>query len=732
MKQLTYRVEGVDCPHCAAKIERSIESLDGVKQARLDYLGGRLQVQCEQSDGLCARAQEAARQIEPSAVIKEPDGDKSQESEPDKPGARDAEPVSRTRRDILRIAAAGLLMAAGIAFQKLGVPAAALTVLVLSAAVSGCNVFTNALRSVVFHPLRALRSGEFFDENLLMSVAAIGAFCIGSWEEGAAVLFLYKLGEALESYASERSRRSVSSLLALRPDTANLVTPHGLRKIDPRTVAVEQTIAILPGERTPLDCVILEGRTLVDTSALTGEPVPRPAGPGDTLLAGYINKDGMVKARVRKAFGDSTVERIIELVRSAGANKAKAERFITRFARVYTPIVTGSALLLAVLPPLLFHQPFSGWVYRALVFLVVSCPCALVISVPLGFFAGIGAASMNGVLVKGGNYLEALGRLEAVVFDKTGTLTRGVFELSKVIPAPDTGVSAQELLRLAASAELRSHHPIAASLRMAAGGMPLSEPSAVEEPAGLGIIAVVDGHRLAVGNEKLMRLEGAMTASSAEAADAGATVAHAARDGVYLGRLLIADAVRPDAAAAVSGLKELGVHRFAMLTGDASAPARAVARQAGIEEVRAGLMPDGKLDAFRTLTAGLKGTSAFVGDGINDAPVLAGADIGIAMGGAGSDAAVEAADVVVMNDSPSRVVTAVKIARSVRRVVGANIVFALIVKAVVLTLGALGLAGIWQALFADTGVMLLAVLNSMRVLAGHRRFAPPETIPSNG
>lgn len=702
----TFLIEGLDCPSCAAKVERRLAELNGVSEAKVDYLGGKIQLQAEESavSGLFETVKNAVRDVEPGVKISDTKAAKPNEKDKGRWHLDDA----------ARLIVGGLLFAAGFAAEKLGAPLAATGVLFgLCVLITGGDVFYKAARNIV--------RLEVFDETLLMSIATVGAFSIGSFGEGAAVMFLYSLGEWLQELAAGRSKRSIKALLELRPDYANLTTPDGLRRVDPKDVRPGELIAILPGEKVPLDSLVVEGRTFVDTAGLTGEPVPRSAAPGDTVLAGYINRDGMITARVQKAFGESTVARVIDMMENASSHKARAENFITKFARWYTPFVTGAALLLAVIPPLAFAQPFFPWLYRAMVFLVVSCPCALVISVPLGFFAGIGAASFNGVLVRGGNYLEALGHLDTVVFDKTGTLTKGVFEVTRLQPAPGSGITEQELLRTAATAETLSRHPIAVSIVAAAGENAPAQQDVRDfhELAGYGVTAVYDGHSIAAGNEKLMRQQGL---SPAEAGDAG-TVVHVARDGVYLGCLVISDIIRSDAASTVSGLRALGVSRFAMLTGDSRAAAEHVAKQAGISRVEAGLLPGQKVEAFRSIAQGTRGTTAFVGDGINDAPVLAGADIGIAMGGAGSDAAVEAADIVVMNDEPSRVVTAVKIARYVRRIVGLNIVLALVVKFAVLILGALGLATIWEAVFADTGVMLLAVLNSMRVLVFRKRFA---------
>ena len=623
-------------------------------------------------------------------------------------------------RELIRLVAAALLYASGIAAVSLHAGhLVILSLFVISLLTAGGTVYRRAF----LHIFR----GRVFDENLLMTIASVSAFAIGQYEEGVAVMLFYQVGEYLQGLATRRSRRSISELMDLRPDTAYVRTENGVRTIPPEQVSVGAVIEIRPGDKVPLDGEILEGRALMDTSGLTGEPVPREVGPGDRVTGGFINTDGLLAVRVDRAFGESTVARIIDMIEHAGSKKARAENFITKFARVYTPLVTAGALLLALVPPLLFARPAAPWIYRAIVFLVVSCPCALVVSVPLGFFAGIGAASFNGVLVKGGNYLERLGEVDTVVFDKTGTLTRGVFEVSRLLPAgPD--VSPDRLLAAAAFAESFSRHPIARSIREACGDAPDAEGAGADgaevqgtEVPGMGVVAQCSGRVVAAGNARLMEREGVPFA----ACDEEGTVVYVAENGRYLGAVVISDQVKEDAAAALDALRALGIRRIAMLTGDRERAARAVASQLRIGEVHAGLLPDRKVAEFEKIAAGSAGAAAFVGDGINDAPVLAGADIGIAMGGAGSDAAVEAADVVIMNDHPGKLATAVRIARYVRGIVRQNIVLALGVKMVVLLLGALGLTGIWEAVFADTGVMLLAVLNSMRVLLHRRRFASP-------
>ncbi len=570
---------------------------------------------------------------------------------------------------------------------------------------------------VLFRAVRNILHGQVFDENFLMVVATIGAFCIGEYPEAVLVMVFYQVGEWFQSYAVGRSRASIASLMDIRPDHANVETADGLRQVDPEEVAVGDVIVIKAGERIPLDGVVLEGRTTVNTAALTGESLPRETGPGDTVISGCINIGGLLRVEVSKPYGESTVAKILDLVENSSSKKAKAENFITRFARVYTPLVVIAAVLLAVLPPLLFQGGWSEWIQRALIFLVISCPCALVISIPLGFFGGIGGASRRGILVKGSNYLEALSRAEIVVFDKTGTLTRGTFSVTAV--HPDV-VPEERLLEFAALAESYSDHPISRSLREAYHKeIDSARVSDVEEIPGHGVTARVDGRFVAAGNGKLMDRIGVPYRDCHRIG----TIVHVAVDGSYAGHIVIADEVKPDAAEAVAALKRQGVRKTVMLTGDQPAVGESVAKILGIDEVHAGLLPADKVEHVEQLLKEKsgRGTLAFVGDGINDAPVLSRADIGIAMGGLGSDAAIEAADVVLMDDKPSKIADAIRISRKTRRIVQQNIVFALGVKLLVLVLGACGYATMWEAVFADVGVSVLAILNAMRALRTEKK-----------
>ena len=569
---------------------------------------------------------------------------------------------------------------------------------------------------VLWRAARNISHGQVFDENFLMALATLGAFCIGEYPEAVFVMLFYQVGELFQSYAVGKSRQSITALMDIRPDYANIERGGELVQVDPDEVSVGDTIVIKAGERVPLDGVVLEGKSTLDTAALTGESLPREAEPGDDVISGCVNLSGLLKVRVTKAFEESTVAKILDLVENSSSKKARAENFITKFARYYTPAVVIGAVLLAVIPSLVTGQ-WGVWVHRALIFLVISCPCALVISIPLSFFGGIGGASARGILVKGGNYLELLAQTETVVFDKTGTLTRGVFELSALHPAPG---AEERLLELAALAESYSDHPISRSLREAYGKeIDAGRVTDVEEIAGHGVRAEVDGVPVAVGNDKLMERVGVEWHPCHRV---GTTV-HVASEGRYLGHIVISDEVKEDAVQAISALKAMGVRKTVMLTGDTRAVGEDVAARLGLDEVHTQLLPAGKVERVEALLKEKtgRGKLAFVGDGINDAPVLSRADLGIAMGGLGSDAAIEAADIVLMDDKPSKIAAAIRISKQTLRIVRQNIVFALGVKLLVLALGALGMANMWEAVFADVGVSVIAILNAMRALrAGDR------------
>ena len=570
---------------------------------------------------------------------------------------------------------------------------------------------------VVKRAVGNIGKGQVFDENFLMTIATVGAFFVGEYPEAVAVMLFYQVGELFQSYAVNRSRKNITELMDIRPDFANVRRDGVEEQVDPDEVAVGETIVVKPGERIPLDGVITKGNSSLDTMALTGESVPREVLCGEEVISGCINLTGVLEVQVSKPFGESTVSKILDLVENASSKKAEAENFITKFARYYTPIVVLCAAVLAVIPPLLLGG-WSTWIYRGLTFLVVSCPCAVVISVPLSFFGGLGGASKAGVLIKGSNYLEALAEAEIVVMDKTGTLTKGTFKVTEVKPASENGaevISGEKLLELTAYAESYSNHPISLSIQKAYGKeLDKNRLESTEELAGHGVHAVIDGFDIYAGNEKLMRQQ---KISFTNAAQIG-TIVHVAKNDQYLGYILIADEIKEDAAECIRGLKAEGVNRVIMLTGDRKETADYVASQIGLTEVHSELLPGDKVDEVEKIIASKssKGRLVFVGDGINDAPVLARADIGIAMGGLGSDAAIEAADVVIMTDEPSKIAAAMRISRKTLGIVKQNIVFALGVKILVLILAAFGIANMWLAVFADVGVAVIAILNAMRAM----------------
>ena len=568
---------------------------------------------------------------------------------------------------------------------------------------------------IVFNAVRNVFHGEIFDENFLMAVATIGAFATGQYPEAVAVMLFYQVGEMFQDIALDRSRKSISSLMDIRPDYANLDDGNGgFTQVAPDAVPAGSIIVVKPGEKIPLDGVVVSGTSSLDTAALTGESLPREVGTDSQVLSGSLNMTGLLKIRTSGTYGESTVARILDLVENADTGKAKTEKFITRFAKYYTPAVVGAAVLLAILPSLIDGQ-WLTWLNRALIFLVISCPCALVVSIPLTFFAGIGGASRRGILIKGSNWLEALSRLGTVVFDKTGTLTKGDFNVTAVIPF--NGCESADLLALAASAEVYSDHPVAVALRKACGReIVRTNVSATENFAGEGISANVGGRSVLAGNDKLMLRFGV----NAAVTDQSGTIVHVAADGKYLGYIIISDTVKPQSASAVTDLRREGISKIVMLTGDRKAAADAVAGQVGVDEVHAGLLPVDKVQHVESLLSAEPSAKrlAFVGDGINDAPVLKIADVGISMGAAGSDAAIEASDVVLMDDNPHKVAEAVAVARRTMRIVRQNIIFAIGVKLLFLLLAALGIANMWEAVFADVGVTVIAVLNALRAMRG--------------
>ena len=611
------------------------------------------------------------------------------------------------KKRTIRLAVGAVVYAIGMAltvFAKLPT-LAELAFLIVAYVILGWDVVWQAVKNIT--------RGQVFDEHFLMSVSTIGAFAIGEYPEAVAVMLFYQVGEFFQSLAVKRSRKSISDLMDIRPDSATVKRNGVLQVVSPESVAVGEIIVVKPGEKIPLDGIVVDGESMLDTKALTGESVPRSIRKGDEALSGCINQSGLLTLKVTKSFGESTVSKITDLVENAFARKAPTENFITTFARYYTPVVVGMAAVLAIIPPLVLGGGWSEWLRRGFVFLIVSCPCALVISIPLTFFGGIGAASKRGVLVKGSNYLEALNKVSVVVFDKTGTLTKGVFEVANIIPA--AGYQKEQVLEYAAQAESYSNHPIAKSI-LATYGKPIDQKqfSDFEEISGHGISVMVQGKKVLAGNSKLMESEKIAYA----ACDAAGTKFYVAADGSYVGCILIADEVKPDSKCAIAELKKIGVEKTVMLTGDDERIGKSVADELGLDAYYAQLLPDQKVEKLEMLDKQKRQGSklAFVGDGINDAPVLARADVGIAMGGLGSDAAIEAADVVLMTDEPSKLVEAIDVAKATKRIVMQNIVIALGIKSVFLVLGALGMAGMWEAVFGDVGVTIIAVLNAMRIL----------------
>lgn len=705
-------IEGLDCPNCAAKVERKINTLEGIKEANVDFLGKKIVVLADEisENELVELIQTEVDKIEDGVKVFVP---KVQAGE----SSSEEEDTGKIKKKLL---IGGILFVLGIFVPKtLFIPK--LAVFLVSYLVIGGDVLLSAFKNIL--------NGQVFDENFLMAIATIGAFAIGEYPEGVAVMLFYQLGELLQGIAVNNSRKSIVSLMDIRPDYANIKVGEGIKKVSPEEIKVGEIIVVKPGEKVPLDGKIVKGVSTFDTSALTGESLPREAKAGDDVLSGFINKNGLIEIQVAKIFSESTVSKILYLMENAGSKKSKTENFITKFARYYTPVVVITALIVAIFPPLLIQgATFSDWIYRALIFLVVSCPCALVISIPLGFFGGIGGASRHGILIKGTNYLEVLNNLESVVMDKTGTLTKGIFKVTEVnvknnIKINDfennkTELTKPLLLKYAAHIEKFSNHPIAQSIvaeyENSVSKVDENVVKDFEEISGFGIKVNINNHQFLAGNSKLMNLEN-ITFDKKE--NLG-TAIYLAADGKYIGNILISDEVKEDSARAIKGMKENGVKEIVMLTGDNEAIGKNIAEKLGIDKVFTELLPNEKVEKLEEIykTKSEKGKVAFVGDGINDAPVLARADLGIAMGGAGSDAAIEAADVVIMNDEPSKIVTAIKIAKKTKEIVWQNITVAFAIKIVVMALGLFGDATMWEAVFADVGVALLAVLNATRVL----------------
>ncbi len=729
-KQIKLNITGLDCANCAAKVERKINEMKEVTEATIDFLNKKLILTSDEESPhtLITSVQKVIDSIENGVTISpvssnittnnihghhnHTHGHLHGHAHDHSHSHSHDHGTDELKKLIGKIIIGGILFIGGFIIPENSHLLRFITFFA-SYVVIGGDVLTSAFKNIL--------KGQIFDENFLMSIATVGAFAIGEYPEGVAVMLFYQLGELFQGIAVNRSRNSIADLMDIRPDYANLKTGNDIEKVSPDSVKIGDFIVVKPGEKVPLDGEVVEGHSAFDTSALTGESLPREISPGENVLSGFINRTSLITVKVTKLFSESTVAKILDLVENSTAKKSRTENFITKFARYYTPVVVILALLIAILPPFIIPGVlFKDSLYRALIFLVVSCPCALVISIPLGFFGGIGSASRHGILIKGANYLEALNNVDTVVMDKTGTLTKGVFKVTEINVNNNisNGISEDELLKLAAHAESFSTHPIAQSIVRAyeekGNTIDKSLLNNFEEKSGYGIKVNIDGQSVTAGNYRLMELE---NITIDEKKDLG-TVVYVATDGNYIGNILIADEIKKDAEKAVSGMKENGVKNIVMLTGDTKAIGESTANRLNIDKVYTELLPDQKVEKLEEIFKEKSDDRkvVFVGDGINDAPVLARADIGIAMGGLGSDAAIEASDVVIMNDEPSKIVTALKIARSTRAIVWQNIFFAAAVKIIVLILGAGGLATMWEAVFADVGVALLAVLNAMRII----------------
>ena len=689
-------LEGLDCANCALKIENGIKGIDGINNATVNFSNKTMMIESDwDKNAIIDMVREAVMKLEPGVTVLDKDGEEVQDT-----GIMKKDLLRRWIRLIFGIIPFIIALLVESTFPI------KFTLFLVSYFAIGVDVLKKAVNNIT--------KGQIFDENFLMAIATIGAFIIGEYPEGVAVLLFYQIGELFQDMAVHRSRKSIANLMDIRPDFANLKKGEQVIKVSPTEVKPGDVIVVRPGEKVPMDGYIIEGQSTMDTSALTGESIPRDVKVGDEVLGGFINTNGLLWIEVSKPFGESTVSKILDLVENAGSKKAPTENFITRFARYYTPFVVFLALAMAVIPPLVMpSESFSDWIYRALIFLVISCPCALVISIPLSFFGGIGGASRRGILVKGGNFLEAMTEIDTVIFDKTGTLTKGIFAVTQINPIE--GIGKSDLLHYAALAESHSTHPIAKSILHAySGEIDGSQIKGYREIPGHGIVATTQDQEILAGNEGLMQSNNI----EYKAIDAIGTIVYIAVNGQYMGNIVVSDELKTDAKKAVAELKGLGVKTLTMLTGDTRKVGEQVARELGLDKVYSQLLPHEKVEKLEAIAKGKtsKGKLVFVGDGINDAPVLARADVGIAMGGLGSDAAIEAADIVLMTDEPQKIVDAVRISRKTRRIVWQNIALALGVKGIVLLMGAIGLATMWEAVFADVGVALLAVLNSMRVI----------------
>ena len=691
------KLNGLNCANCAAKIEKEVNNIDGVQRANVDFISKDLVIKIKNKNNakdIINSAIKIVGKIRPDVIVTV-----KEDEEADK---EDMEEYNK--KDLIKIGISfGIFLAANI----LKFPEPYNFILFFTSfLISGYEVILKAVKNI-FH-------GNVFDENFLMTIATIGAFSIKQYPEAVAVMIFYDLGEYFEDKAVDHSRKSITSLMNIKPLFANIKTENGIKTISPKEVKIGDFVVVKPGERVPVDGNVIEGSSFMDTSAITGEPVPIGVNEGDAVLSGFINKNGLIVFKAEKEFEDSTVSKILELVQNAGSKKAKTENFITSFAKIYTPVVVFLAVAIAIFPPIFIEGAvFKDWLYRSLIFLVISCPCALVISIPLGFFGGIGGAAKKGILVKGGNYLEALQKAEVVAFDKTGTLTKGIFNVTKVVP--ENNFTKDDVIKYAAYAESFSNHPIGTSiLKYYEKEINKNEIKDYEEISGNGIKAKIFKNDVAAGNNKLMIKEGIKYKEAEE----NGTVVYVAVNKKYAGHIVISDEIKEDSKKAVQDIKKLGIKKTIMLTGDRKKSAEAIGKEIGIDEVYFELLPDKKVENMERIKKEVSdsGKLIFVGDGINDAPVLRASDVGIAMGGIGSDAAIEAADIVIMTDEPSKIADAIKIAKKTNRIVTENIVFAIGVKIAIMILGVLGIATMWEAVFSDVGVALIAVLNSMRAM----------------
>ena len=717
-REKIFILQGLDCAHCSAEIEKGVGKLDGVTAATINLVKQLLTVEysSDYSGDIFKDVEKVVHKYEPDVEVTEKSDSKvkntavgNSENVKSETKIKSLKKTMKSDKAIvIRFAIGAVIYAIGFSMSLIGGFSNYLILPILIAAylILGYDVLLKAFKNIL--------KGRIFDENFLMTVSTLGAFVIGEYPEAVAVMLFYQIGEFFQSLAVKRSRKSISQLMDIRPDSANVKRSGKIIMVPPEDVEIGEAIVIKPGEKIPLDGVVTDGEAMINTTALTGESVPRKVKSGDSVLSGCINENGVLTVKVTKEFNESTASKILELVENAASRKAPAENFITTFSRYYTPVVVIMATLLAIVPPLFLGGGWATWIHRCFVFLVISCPCALVISIPLTFFGGIGAASKEGILIKGSNYLEALNDVETIVFDKTGTLTKGVFNVTDTVTA--NGFSESNLLEFAAKAESMSNHPIARSIVCEyKNNINKNSVKNYSEISGHGVSAEIDGYKVLAGNEKLMNKNNIRFEKSEKV---GTTV-YVAVDGKYAGCVVISDEIKSDSKEAIQGLKNIGIAKTVMLTGDSDTIAKSVAEEIGITEYYGDLLPDQKVERFEQLYSDKSSNKklAFVGDGINDAPVLARADVGIAMGALGSDAAIEAADVVLMTDEPSKLIDAIKVAHCTKRIVMQNIVFVIAVKVLFLILGAFGIAGMWEAVFGDVGVMIIAVINSMRIIS---------------